>query len=50
MREKIVLSDRLKGLTAMVSVGNRVCDVGCDHAFVPIYLMMGGIPAPLNYE
>lgn len=43
MREKIVLSDRLKGLAAMVSVGNRVCDVGCDHAFVPIYLINQGI-------
>ncbi|MDE6663383.1 MAG: class I SAM-dependent methyltransferase [Lachnospiraceae bacterium] len=39
MREKIVLSDRLKSLAVMVSVGNRVCDVGCDHAFVPIYLI-----------
>lgn len=43
MREKIVLSDRLKGLADMVSVGNRVCDVGCDHAFVPIYLINQGI-------
>lgn len=43
MREKIVLSDRLKALAAMVSVGNRVCDVGCDHAFVPIYLINQGI-------
>lgn len=39
MRERKVLSDRLKGLAVMVSVGNRVCDVGCDHAFVPIYLI-----------
>ena len=43
MRERKGLSDRLKGLTAMVSVGNRVCDVGCDHAFVPIYLINKGI-------
>lgn len=43
MREKIVLSDRLKSLALMVSVGNRVCDVGCDHAFVPIYLINQGI-------
>lgn len=39
MRDKIVLSDRLKTLASMVTVGNRVCDVGCDHAFVPIYLI-----------
>lgn len=43
MRERKVLSDRLKGLATMVSVGNRVCDVGCDHAFVPIYLINQGI-------
>lgn len=43
MREGKVLSDRLKGLAVMVSVGNRVCDVGCDHAFVPIYLINQGI-------
>ena len=43
MRERKVLSDRLKGLASMVSVGNRVCDVGCDHAYVPIYLVNKGI-------
>lgn len=43
MREKIALSDRLRAVAAMVSVGNRVCDVGCDHAFVPIYLINQGI-------
>ena len=43
MRERKVLSDRLKNLAALVSVGNRVCDVGCDHAFVPIYLVNQGI-------
>lgn len=39
MREKIVLSERLKAVASMVTCGNRVCDVGCDHAFVPIYLI-----------
>lgn len=39
MREKIVLSDRLEAAASMVTCGNRVCDVGCDHAFVPIYLI-----------
>lgn len=43
MREKIVLSDRLKAVAAMVTEGNRVCDVGCDHGFVPIYLLQQGI-------
>lgn len=43
MREKVVLSDRLSAVAAMVSKGNRVCDVGCDHGFVPIYLVQQGI-------
>lgn len=43
MREKVVLSDRLSAVAAMVSMGNRVCDVGCDHGFVPIYLVQQGI-------
>jgi len=43
MREKIVLSDRLQAVASMVTEGNRVCDVGCDHGFVPIYLLQQGI-------
>lgn len=43
MREKIVLSDRLQAVASMVTVGNRVCDIGCDHGFVPIYLVQQGI-------
>lgn len=43
MREKIVLSDRLMAAASMVTRGNRVCDVGCDHAFVPVYLVGKGI-------
>lgn len=43
MRERIVLSDRLQAVTAMVTRGNRVCDIGCDHGFVPIYLLQQGI-------
>lgn len=43
MREKIVLSDRLGAIAALVTPGNRVCDVGCDHAYVPIYLISQGI-------
>lgn len=37
-----VLSERLKAVTGMVTVGNRVCDVGCDHGFVPIWLVQQG--------
>lgn len=39
----ITLSARMKALTDMVSVGNRVCDVGCDHGWVSIYLVQQGI-------
>ena len=33
------LSKRLKTLADMVSKGSTVADVGCDHAYVSIYLM-----------
>lgn len=35
----VTLSGRLQAVAAMVTVGNRVCDVGCDHGFVPVYLV-----------
>lgn len=37
-----MLSERLKAVAGMVTVGNRVCDVGCDHGFVPIWLVQQG--------
>lgn len=39
----VVLSKRLRAVTAMVTAGNRVCDVGCDHGFVSIFLAQQGI-------
>lgn len=39
----VVLSERLRAVTLMVTRGNRVCDVGCDHGFVPVYLVQQGI-------
>lgn len=39
----VVLSQRLKALADMVSPGNKVADVGCDHGFVSIYLVQNGI-------
>lgn len=40
---EVVLSERLKSLTDMVSRGKRVVDVGCDHGFLSIYLVQHGI-------
>lgn len=39
----VVLSKRLQAVADMVSGKNRVCDVGCDHGFVSIYLVEQGI-------
>jgi len=39
----VVLSKRLRAVADMVTRGNRVCDVGCDHGYVPIYLVRQGI-------
>lgn len=39
----VVLSGRLRTVAGMVTKGSRVCDVGCDHGFVPIYLVQQGI-------
>ncbi len=36
------LSERLGMLADMVTAGNSVADVGCDHAFLPIYLVQSG--------
>lgn len=36
---EIGLSKRLQAVAAMVTEGNVVCDVGCDHGFVSIYLV-----------
>ena len=41
--ETVVLSQRLRSLTDMVSHGKCVVDVGCDHGFLSIYLVQHGI-------
>lgn len=35
----VVLSARLQTVAGMVTRGNVVCDVGCDHGFTAIYLV-----------
>lgn len=39
----VTLSERLRTLARMVTAGNTVCDVGCDHGFVPVYLVQQNI-------
>lgn len=39
----VALSKRLQAVAAMVTAGNRVCDVGCDHGFVSVWLVEQGI-------
>ncbi len=43
MRDQVELSARMQALTDMVTPGNRVCDVGCDHGWVSVYLVQQGI-------
>ncbi|MDO5702236.1 MAG: class I SAM-dependent methyltransferase [Lachnospiraceae bacterium] len=37
------LSERLERICSFVPEGSAVADVGCDHAYVPIYLVQEGI-------
>lgn len=51
MERQIHLSKRLKMLADMVSEGKRVADVGCDHGYLPIFLMQQGrIPGALAMD
>lgn len=42
MGEKVALSARMQAVADMVTPGNRVVDVGCDHGYVSIYLVQQG--------
>lgn len=42
MSEYVTISDRLRAITALVPADSVVCDVGCDHALVPIFLVETG--------
>lgn len=41
--KNIQISKRLQVLAGMVTPGNVVADVGCDHGFLSIYLVQNGI-------
>ncbi len=43
MEKTVVLSARLGAVADMVTKNNRVLDVGCDHGYVPIYLVQNEI-------
>ena len=43
MKIEQVLSERLRAVTQLVTKGNRVADIGCDHAYTSIYLVEKGI-------
>jgi len=40
---KLPISDRLLACAAFVPRGSRVADIGCDHGYLSIYLLTGGI-------
>ena len=55
---KVLLAPRLQAIADLVPAGESLCDVGCDHAHIPLYLLKEGrirralamdvIPGPLQ--
>lgn len=39
MGKNMILSRRLTAIADMVTDGNRLVDVGCDHGYLPVYLL-----------
>lgn len=44
---KLPLSDRLKACAGFVSPGDRVADIGCDHGYLGIHLLLNGIASSM---
>ncbi|MDO5401721.1 MAG: class I SAM-dependent methyltransferase [Eubacteriales bacterium] len=42
---KLPINDRLLACCSFVRAGERVADVGCDHGYLGIHLLQGGIAA-----
>lgn len=43
MAGNVILSARMQAVADMVTKGNRVCDVGCDHGYVSIHLVQNKV-------
>lgn len=43
MRKQVQLSERLQAVVELVTKGRSVADVGCDHAYISIYMIEQGI-------
>lgn len=43
MRKQLQLSERLQAVVELVTKGKSVADVGCDHAYISIYMIEQGI-------
>ena len=46
-----LLSPRLRAIGAMVETGSRLADIGTDHGYLPIQLLMEGrIPSAIAMD
>lgn len=43
IKREIILSERMQMVANMVTKGNILADIGCDHGFVSIYMIENGI-------